>query len=268
MAIRKLLLVLTLIISIIALGGHVARAQDGEDASEAVLEEVDVEDTEVPIEEVIDEEDNEDKLGASQDGVTTHIFADYSPEGFPAGSVSSVVVGFKNVGSTKAFHLQNVEASLRHLQDFSYYLYNFSALAIDVIVQPGEEVSVLYQFRPHETFEPRAFGFVLNVNYVDQEGKQYVDAVVNTTVSIVDPLADSTSAFAYVAGASLVAVLAFLAHQQLTTSNAGKQRKILVETGTKSPAAAAAAGGNEWLANMNLPGSAPKRKSRTPSKAD
>jgi len=157
---------------------------------------------------------------------------------FPAGSLVRVLVGFVNRGD-KDFIVDNMEASFRYPQDFSFYIQNFTAARYERTVQPKKEATFDYAFIPSEQLTARPFGLSINLNYRDAEGTVYQDAVFNETISIieVDEGLDGETFFLYVFLAAGV-VLLLVGAQQLLASfskkrlSRPKQQKI--EMGTQN----------------------------------
>ena len=52
-------------------------------------------------------------------------------------------------------------------QDFQFYIQNFTALQLGLVVQPGRQASFEYSFIPAEPMGGRPFGLVINLNYKD-----------------------------------------------------------------------------------------------------
>ena len=74
-----------------------------------------------------EEEDEDDgTLKKSPDAATQLLFIKPKDSAnLPAGSVASVIVGFKNNGKTD-FQVNSMEASFRYPQDFNYFIQNVS----------------------------------------------------------------------------------------------------------------------------------------------
>lgn len=59
----------------------------------------------------------------------------------------------------------------------------FSLLVVNTTVPAGEQTTFTYDFTPSEVFDPQDVGFVINVNYADDDGTDYRDAVFNDTAA-------------------------------------------------------------------------------------
>jgi len=153
----------------------------------------------------------------------------------PAGKDVSFLVGFTNKGQ-KDLVVDTMEASFRYAMDFNFHLQNFSAIAYNRVVKPREEATLAYSFFVSEAYSTRPYGFTVNLYYKDAEGNQYVNAVFNETVSIVelDEGLDGETFFLYILlGAILVVVLVGI-QQYISTKTGRPSPKARVETGTAS----------------------------------
>jgi len=131
-----------------------------------------------------------------------------------------------------------MEASFRYPQDFSFYIQNFTNLRYDRVIEASRQATFEYAFQISETFHARPFGLVVNLNYHDGEGKQFIDAVFNETISIVEPDEglDGETFFLYVFLIA-VAVLVLVGVQQMLAGFSKKRLskpKPAVEMGTQN----------------------------------
>lgn len=256
-----LLLLLVLPSSLLLTSNGIGLAQAQDDTEEDVLEgeeeeeddveieeeEEEDEDTDVEVEEgeeeraveagdeEEEEEDEEEVLKSSKDADTTMLFTRNSETEIPVNLPLQVLVGFANNGE-EDFVLQHIHASLRYPQDFSFHIYNFSAIEYDYTVQPGQETTLEYNFQAGEVFAARPFGFVIQLFYKDAEGNFYADSLFNDTITMVelDEGIDTETFFLYLFLAAVL-VLLLVGLQQLFSSRGGKKTKrAAVETGTQS----------------------------------
>jgi len=156
----------------------------------------------------------------------------------PAGKEVHFLVGFANKG-TKDYIVDSMDASFRYAQDFSFHLQNFTAIAYNRVVKPKQEVTLAYQFFVSEAYSARPYGFTVNLFYRDADGNQYLNAVFNETVSIVelDEGLDGETFFLYLFLAAIVVLLLVVA-QQLFVSYGKKHltsSKQKTEMGTSNP---------------------------------
>jgi len=125
-------------------------------------------------------------VGPSPDVSTAFVFPDHPAKVITAGDIVEVLLGFVNNGD-REFNITTVAASLNHPLDFRYYIQNYTKLEYGLLVQPKEQVSVSYRFRPDPLLEPRDFGLVVSVFYEDESGTNFTNAFFNGTVTIVEP---------------------------------------------------------------------------------
>ncbi|KAG8182448.1 hypothetical protein JTE90_012462 [Oedothorax gibbosus] len=178
-------------------------------------------------------------LKPSPDADTTFLFT--QPAGsvteLPAGRDVHFLVGFANKGN-KDLIVESMDASFRYPLDFTFHIQNFSAIPYNRVVKPKQDVSLYYAFYTSDTYSSRPFGLVVNLFYRDADGKQYLDAVFNETVTIVEveDSLDGETFFLYVllaAGLVLVIVLSqqFLVNFTRKKISSGHQK---IETGTQN----------------------------------
>lgn len=154
----------------------------------------------------------------------------------PAGKPVEFLIGFTNKGPNE-FVVESVEASFRYPMDFNYYIQNFSAVAYNKEVKPGNEATVSYAFLPSDQFAGRPFGLNIALNYRDSNGVQFSEAVFNETIltSEVDEGLDGETFFLYLLMAGVVVLLLVVGQQYLLGSSGKRKRtstKKTIETGT------------------------------------
>lgn len=214
---------------------------DEDEDSEADIEDLqtDPENAVVGKDDLIEEEDSGEKpLKASSDADTTFIFTQPAGLGLelPAGKDVHFLVGFANRGS-KDFVVEAMEASFRYPLDYTFHIQNFSAIAYNRVVKPKQEISLYYAFYTSETYSSRPFGLVVNLYYKDNDGHQYLDAVFNETVTIVEieESLDGETFFLYVLLAACAVLILVVAQQFLVSFT---KKKITsghkIETGTQN----------------------------------
>ena len=77
-----------------------------------------------------------------------------------------IIVGFHNKANYD-FVVDTLDASFRFPMDFNYHMQNFTAVAYDYTVKPGQHGSILYAFIPHEAFGSRSYGLAVQLTYHD-----------------------------------------------------------------------------------------------------
>lgn len=239
-------------------------AVEDEDEGEVEEEGTDAAQTEQTGEEE-EEAEAEDQLKPSPDADTSLLFIQPArANDFPVNSPVRMIVGFMNKGKVD-FMVESMDAALRYPQDYSFYIYNFTAVKYNRAVEPNREASFEYGFTPHEQFQGRPFGLTINVNYKDVDGNIFQDAVFNETVNIAEPDEglDGETFFLYVVLAALV-VLALVGIQQLLSSFGKRSKpKQVVEMGTQNNSDI----DYDWipketLQSKNSPGRSPKTSPR------
>jgi len=157
----------------------------------------------------------------------------------PAGKEVHFLVGFANKG-TKDYVVDSMDASFRYAQDFSFHLQNFTAIAYNRLIKPKQEVTLAYQFFVSEAYSARPYGFTVNLFYRDVDGNQYLNAVFNETLSIVelDEGLDGETFFLYVFLAAVVVLVAVAAQQffvSFSKKHISSAKASKTETGTSNP---------------------------------
>jgi translocon-associated protein subunit alpha len=186
------------------------------------------------------EVEGEEELGPSPDADFVVIFNNKKTAGttdLVAGEVTTALIGLSNTGS-KDFIITAIEGSLRFPQDFSYHIQNFSANYYEQYVSPETDASFVYAFQPSEMFTSRSFGFVISVYYKDIDDKDFLSAVFNDTVNIVEIEEgfDGETFFMYIFMISGLCLLMFIAHYVYTTvwgKGGSVAKKPQVERGTQ-----------------------------------
>lgn len=232
----------------------IAYAQDDMDIAEGEEEEeIQVEDEPSPPsgdpgdamvptgEETDDEgEDESTQLKPSADADTYFLFTKPVKQTLelPAGKDVQFLVGFTNKGDND-FVLDTLDASFRYAMDFSFYIQNFTTISCDRMVKPKQQVTLYYAFYTSETFSSRPFGLTVNLLYHDLEGNQYLDAVFNETVNIIeiDEGLDGETFFLYLFMAAVGVLLVIGGQHFLSTYMKRKpshSQKLKIEMGTQN----------------------------------
>lgn len=189
------------------------------------------------------ETDEDSESTTSPDANTQLLFVRplYTPGSqleLPGGVPVEFLIGFLNKGKND-FVIETVEASFRYPMDFNYFIQNFSAIAYNREVKPASEATVLYSFLPSDTFAGRPFGLNIAINYRDNNGASFTEAVFNETVLIteLDEGLDGETFFLYVFMAAIVVLLLVVGQQFLGGYGKRKRSSTVrkqVETGTTS----------------------------------
>ncbi|KAL5021688.1 hypothetical protein ScPMuIL_000843 [Solemya velum] len=207
-------------------GSDPVEGEDDDDDDEATVETEDTESAEgaaVTEGEKTDDDEEEEEadelLKPSPDADAILLFT--KPTGttdLPAGHLVRFLVGFTNKGE-QDFVVENMEASFRYPQDYSFYIQNFTTNTYNQIVEPKKEATFDYSFNPSESFSSRPFGLTVLVNYKDNARNPFQHAVFNETVNVVEPDEglDGETFFLYVFLAAIVVLLLVGAQQLLST---------------------------------------------------
>ncbi|XP_071392738.1 translocon-associated protein subunit alpha isoform X2 [Centroberyx affinis] len=216
--------------------------EEAEAVDEDVVDDVTAEDEDDEAEvedddnaELVKEEEEEALAGevkASPNADTTILFV--KGDDFPANDIVKFLLGFTNKGSEN-FVVESLDASFRYPQDFQFYIQNFTALQLGIMVPPSRQATFEYSFIPAEPMGGRPFGLVINLNYKDSNGNVFQDAVFNQTVTVTereDGL-DGETIFMYVflSGLGLLVVVGL---HQLLESRKRRRPAPKVEMGTSS----------------------------------
>ncbi|KAM3593450.1 uncharacterized protein V6R79_013215 [Siganus canaliculatus] len=182
-----------------------------------------------------EEEEEEALVGevkASPNADTTILFV--KGEDFPANNIVKFLLGFTNKGSEN-FVVESLDASFRYPQDYQFYIQNFTALQLGTVVPSGKQATFEYSFIPAEPMGGRPFGLVINLNYKDNNGNVFQDAVFNQTVTITEKEdgLDGETIFMYVFLSGL-GLLVIVGLHQLLESRKRRRPAPKVEMGTSS----------------------------------
>ena len=114
-------------------------------------------------------------------------------------------------------------------------LFNFTTFEYNTQVAVGNQAAFLYRMPIDSRHEPRQFGLVLELFYIDEHGRRYYDRVFEGTFEIVDSLdsMDPQTALLYFASVMGALVFAYLIYSFSGNSSSGASK---VETGTDGAA--------------------------------
>lgn len=205
-------------------------------AAEDEDDEAEVEDDEnTELTEEKEDEEEEALVGevkASPNADTTILFV--KGDDFPANNIVKFLLGFTNKGSEN-FIVESLDASFRYPQDYQFFIQNFTALQLGIVVPPSRQATFEYSFIPAEPMGGRPFGLVINLNYKDTVGNVFQDAVFNQTVTITEKEdgLDGETIFMYVFLSGL-GLLVIVGLHQLLESRKRRRPAPKVEMGTSS----------------------------------
>lgn len=175
---------------------------------------------------------------------TTYYFPEHTPKVFPAGDKIKIVLGIHN-DAVEPYNITAIMGSLNSPMDFRIYVQNFTQQVYFEPVQPGEELSVEYVFRPDPNLSPRDFIVALTVFYEDPKNTYYSTTFFNQTIEIVElPKAfDTDLLFMCMTLCGLCGVAAYFASQYLSSFSLFKSSKKSRKTDTNK-----SDNQDEWLA--------------------
>jgi len=201
-----------------------ARAQD----DEAVDEDLEVSDEEADgkrggkATQDADEEEVEEEearvVGPAADIDTSALFPGHPDKKLPIGQEVTVLVQVANRGNSD-FNITHIGAHLHSPFDFSYYIQNFTAREVSVLVEDKEQVAVQYSFRPDKSLDPVDIWLSGYIVYNDTKGNQYRSTFFNGTVELVDASSgfDFSHMFTYVLVAAAIGLVAYFTLVPKTT---------------------------------------------------
>ena len=177
-----------------------------------------------------DSDDDDEDLLKKAPGVETYMLLTSHPEyEITAGDSAVALVGFYN-GAGEEFFIHSILGSLRHPQDASHIIENFTTLVIDQSVLPGVRTAYDYEFIVGELYLPRPYGLMIEVRYksVKEENEvEFGHAVYNNTVKLLEvvELLDTETFFMYVFMVTGLIILAFLMHYVWTLTSSGRKHQ-------------------------------------------
>eukprot|EP01097_Dermamoeba_algensis_P002769 TRINITY_DN2097_c0_g1_i1.p1 TRINITY_DN2097_c0_g1~~TRINITY_DN2097_c0_g1_i1.p1 ORF type:complete len:245 (-),score=67.45 TRINITY_DN2097_c0_g1_i1:265-999(-) len=175
----------------------------------------------------------EARVTSSPDVSTVFHFPQFPDRRFVAGEIIEVLLGFTNTGDS-TFNVTYIEGGIAS-PDFSYWIQNFTEEEYFIPVGPGERVTFSYLLRPDAMLEPRTYGLLATVFYVDETGANFTTYFYNDTVTLLEPVGsvDPQTFFTYSGILGLLGLAAVIAYK-FQTSKAKKQTKQRIETGTRT----------------------------------
>ncbi|KAF8564861.1 hypothetical protein P879_10934 [Paragonimus westermani] len=105
----------------------------------------------------------------------------------PAGKRASIVASLINMNdgtSLPRFSLDLVEGSLHYPGYYDYYIQNFTKIRLQNTLEPGQEGSLSYSFKPALELAGRPFDLSVTAYYHDENGVYYAHSLINQTVNL------------------------------------------------------------------------------------
>jgi len=177
-----------------------------------------------------EEEEEEEKkivLLPSPNVQTAYVFPKFPERRFPSGERVDVLLGLINTGD-KPFNITLLTGHLVNPVDYSYFVENYTRYDFygrHLQINPNEQVSILYVFKPDPVLEPREFGLTLNVFYNDGV-TNYSSAYYNSTIEIIEQPSrfDSETLFTYFAITAILGLVGFVGYRSLPARWMKKQK--------------------------------------------
>jgi hypothetical protein len=145
----------------------------------------------------------------------------------------------------------HIEASLNYPTDLRILIQNLTRMEYGVVVEPSEQASFAYFFRPERMLEPMKFGLLARVYYYDEDMVNYTTVFFNNTVFLEEEEStfDTKTLFTYVLGLAVIGLIAYLGYNKFIAKKISKGRKY-VEMGTEEKRPRV--DHNEWLVGTNV----------------
>eukprot|EP01007_Sphenomonas_quadrangularis_P004007 NODE_917_length_1095_cov_242.512428_g734_i1.p1 GENE.NODE_917_length_1095_cov_242.512428_g734_i1~~NODE_917_length_1095_cov_242.512428_g734_i1.p1 ORF type:complete len:264 (+),score=48.28 NODE_917_length_1095_cov_242.512428_g734_i1:50-841(+) len=187
------------------------------------------------------DDEDEEPSSLEAEGVSTwSLLPNYPEKKLPAGSLIEVLTSFDNKGDT-SYTVDMVRASITSPRDYSYYVQNFTGTLYNRTVMPSQEAAFLYTFRPDINMDPREYGLVIQMFYVNDVNETFISTVFNSTVDITDPVStlDARTLFLYVTLIGAAGLAGFVAWKTMnkpakgssSTSTSDAPKAVEVGTG-------------------------------------
>lgn len=144
---------------------------------------------------------------------TGFFFPDFPTKQFPAGELVKIDLGIHNDGS-ESYNISAIMGSLNSPQDFKVFFYNFTQQVYFEVVEPGQELSVEYEFALLKDLPPRDYQVALTVFYEAKDGFK-ATTFFNQTIEVVDvkKLIDTDLIFLYLLLLGILAFVGYITYQ-------------------------------------------------------
>jgi len=170
--------------------------------------------TQTPGEEEYEEaaDPEEIRIVSSPDLVTTVFFPDFPNKHFPVQSEVKCLIGITNIGD-KTFNISYIGAHFHSPFDFSYYIQNFTVRELGVVVEPQNQLTLEYTFRPDKSLEPLEFWLSGWIYYNNSDNVLFRTTFQNGTIELTEKLTDFNvrRVFSYFFAIALAGLVGFFA---------------------------------------------------------
>ncbi|CAH8677237.1 SWI/SNF and RSC complex subunit Ssr1 [Schistosoma haematobium] len=104
----------------------------------------------------------------------------------PVGKISSLVASLANTNPTNGeqFKLDFIEGALHYPMYYDYHIQNFTKQRLHETLEPGQETSLYYRFKPAPELAGRSFDLSIVVYYHDNNDIYYAHKLFNQTVNL------------------------------------------------------------------------------------
>lgn len=261
------MLMLALLAIAVSFQSSVAMAEESVDA---VDEEVVDEDEEIEVfddeddeyyDEVDEDDDEEIELNPAAGISTKFLFPEVTDNKLTLGEVAKVIVVVSNDGADW-FHMNEMGGFLHSKYDYEYFIQNYSTINPNVTIGPGQELSLEYQFYPHERLEALEFWFSAYVKYNNSRNYPFKSTFANETIELVHGSTefDIITLMSYVLGLGIVATF-------FTFALGANPVPSIAKVASSSSSSAADAAEDDWGTNYRPSNSVrSSRKSKKRSK--
>lgn len=163
-------------------------------------------------------------------GVETYMLLTSHPDlEMTVGDKAVALVGFFN-GAEEDYFIHSIHGSLRHPQDISYIIENFTVLALEESVPANARTAFDYSFALGELYLPRSYGLVIEIFYKKTQGEteqEYGHAVYNGTINLLEAqeMFDTETFFMYVFMVTGIIIFVFILHYVWTLTSGGRKHQ-------------------------------------------
>jgi len=163
-----------------------------------------------PEEQVLIEQDTLSGFISSPDVGVASLLPENHDNTIEVGKTADILLGFTNNGD-RPFNVQFIRGYLTSPLDPTYVLYNFTGTPVNVTVEPEEVASLLYRIKTDPQMDPREFGVVVDVFYLNEDRDTFATTFFNRTITFTEPVEglDAKNIFSYVFLLVMLGLLGF-----------------------------------------------------------
>ena len=116
--------------------------------------------------------------GASKDITTRYYLPDHQDKKFPIGKTSTILCHISNDGKSP-YNVTAIMGSLNHAKGYNLFIQNYSYKTVGILVQPGEELSLHYDFDLHKELEAMEYTLSHTVFYSNEKHRGFSTTFYN-----------------------------------------------------------------------------------------